>query len=84
VTSLTPLILHFDVAGFADLPDPARPPESVCGKAGVTTPHQGDVSCPRCLELLEQWDQDEEPAVDDEPPPDYGPPGTGAVITEYP
>ena len=26
---------------------------------------------------------DEEPDIDDEPPPDYGPPGSGAVITEY-
>lgn len=28
--------------------------------------------------------QDEEPDIDDEPPPDYGPPGSGAIITEYP
>jgi hypothetical protein len=26
----------------------------------------------------------EEPDVDDEPPPDYGPPGCGAVVTEWP
>ena len=28
--------------------------------------------------------QDLEPDIDDEPPPDYGPPGSGAVITEWP
>ena len=28
-------------------------------------------------------DEDQEPEIDDEPPPDYGPPGSGAVITEY-
>src|SRR5216683_7382552 len=27
--------------------------------------------------------EDAEPDIDDEPPPDYGPPGSGAVITEY-
>ena len=27
---------------------------------------------------------DEEPDIDDEPPPDYGPPGSGAVIVEWP
>lgn len=26
---------------------------------------------------------DEEPDVNDEPPPDVGPPGSGAIITEY-
>jgi hypothetical protein len=25
----------------------------------------------------------DEPTIDDEPPPDYGPPGSGAVIVEY-
>jgi hypothetical protein len=28
-------------------------------------------------------DEFDEPDIDDEPPPDYGPPGSGAVITEY-
>jgi hypothetical protein len=28
-------------------------------------------------------DDDQEPDVDDEPLPDYGPPGSGAVIVEY-
>jgi hypothetical protein len=28
-------------------------------------------------------DDQEEPDINDEPPPDYGPPGSGAVITEY-
>jgi hypothetical protein len=28
-------------------------------------------------------DFDQEPDIDDEPPPDYGPPGSGAVIVEY-
>jgi hypothetical protein len=27
---------------------------------------------------------EQEPDVDDEPPHDYGPPGSGAVITEWP
>ena len=27
--------------------------------------------------------EDDEPTVYDEPPPDYGPPGSGAVLTEY-
>src|SRR6266571_609080 len=28
-------------------------------------------------------EEDPEPDIDDEPPPDYGPPGSGAVIVEY-
>jgi hypothetical protein len=28
-------------------------------------------------------DEFDEPNIDDEPPPDYGPPGSGAVIVEY-
>jgi hypothetical protein len=28
-------------------------------------------------------DEDSEPDIDDEPPPDVGPPGSGAIITEY-
>jgi hypothetical protein len=84
VTIPTNILLHFDVAGVTPFPDPDRPPESMCGRPhGATTPYRRDVTCPRCLDLLELWDQDEEPDINDEPPPDYGPPGTGAVITEY-
>ena len=40
-----------------------------------------------CLACGHEWTRavadDPEPEVDDEPPPDYGPPGTGAVVTEY-
>lgn len=32
----------------------------------------------------EPYDPNDEPDIDDEPPPDYGPPGSGAIITEYP
>ena len=85
-----PLVFHFDLAGDMGwtFPDPARPPEAACGRTdGATTPYQERVTCPDCLDYLERWDDegcDEEPDVDDEPPPDYGPPGSGAIITEYP
>jgi hypothetical protein len=32
---------------------------------------------------LEQLDELHEPDVNDEPPPDFGPPGSGAVVVEY-
>jgi hypothetical protein len=43
-------------------------------------PYCGRAECdPDCIAL----DVDE-PPIHDEPPPDYGPPGSGAVIVEYP
>lgn len=35
------------------------------------------------LEGRDAATRDEEPDIDDEPPPDVGPPGSGAIVTEY-